>query len=160
MPKSRGTGKLQSEDVANGSRMYGYALKLYEAMDKQAEDGIYTGKVVDTFNSLRISQSHYTPLFNALKELGCIELLDRGVRGRPTRYRMHGPPDRDAYDARYVSSVSGLTGGAKPATVPITELEQRVATLEGRLKGLQIKEVVLNHEARIVALEKLKGGSK
>jgi len=141
----------------NKSKMYGYAVQLYEAMDNQAEDGIYVGKVVDTFNSLHISGSHYTTLFNALKELGCIELLDRGVRGRPTRYRMHGPPDEAAYDTRYES---GLTAGEKPATVSVTELEKRIATLEGRLKGLQIKQVLVNYEERIVALEKLKGGSK
>ena len=139
------------------SRLYSYAVRLYEAMDKQAVDGIYEGKVVDTFNSLHISQSHYTTLFNALKELGCIELLDRGVRGRLTRYRMHGAPDEAAYETRYES---GLTGGAKPATVPIIELEQRINNLEGRLKGLEIKQVIVNHEERIVALEKLKGGSK
>lgn len=144
----------------NESKLYAYSLRLYQAMEKQAVDGIYEGKVVDTFHSLHISQSHYTTLFKALKELGCIELLDRGVRGRPTKYRMHGPPDETAFDTRYES---GLTAGGKPARVPITELEQRISDIEGRLKGLQIKQVIVNHEERIVALEgsmKVEGGSK
>jgi hypothetical protein len=135
-----------------------YLLQLYEAMQAQAVDSVYAGKVTETFNSLDISMTYYTPLFNALKELGCIELLDRGVRGRPTQYKLIGAPTWEAYDARYES---GLTGGAKPATVPLDEVEQRVRNLERRLEGLDIKQVIVNHEQRISAMEvKQEGGSK
>jgi len=150
------------------ARKFSYLLQLYEAMEKEStvikKNGAkstttYEGKVVTTFHSLGISMAHYTVLFNALKELGCIELIDRGARGRPTRYRLHGAPTEDAYDARYVKGDKTLTGGAKPATIPLDELEQRITNLEGRLKGLDIKAVVVNHEERLVRLEKEKGGS-
>ena len=139
------------------SKMFSYALALYEAMEKEADDGVYEGKVVETFNRLRISGAHYTPLFTSLKELGCIELLERGVRGRPTRYRLHGPPREDAYENRYQA---GLTNEPSPATLFLSELEQRVSNIERRLEGLDIKGIVVNYEERIGKLEKAKGGSK
>ena len=138
-------------------KMFSYALILYEAMEKEAKDGVYEGKVVETFNRLRISGAHYTPLFNSLKELGCIELIQRGVRGRPTRYRLHGAPSEDAYENRYAG---GLTREASPATMFLSELEQRVSNMERRLEGLDIKGIVVNYEERISKLEKAKGGSK
>lgn len=141
-------------------RMFGYLLQLYEAMVKEAtpkNKKVYEGKVVTTFQNLNISMAHYTPLFNALKELGCIELIDRGARGRPTRYRLHHPPVEDAYENLYAG---GLTDGSKPATVPVAELEQRISNLERRLEGLDIKGMAVNFEERISKMEKAKGGSK
>lgn len=139
------------------SRTYIYLAQLYQSMKAESADGVYEGKVVETFQGLNISMAYYTQLFNALKELGCIELIDRGVRGRPTKYRLHGEPTEDAYTGRY--GAEGLTVGVKPATIPLSELEQRVKNMERRLQGLDIKEIFLDHEQRIVKLEK-EGGSK
>ena len=112
MPKSPDTTELPPP------RKFTYLLQLYNTMLIEAEgmDGeiIYEGKVVETFASLNISMSYYTPLFNILKELGCIELLDRGVRGRPTKYRLHKAPTVAAYETRYGSD---LTGTDRPATM-------------------------------------------
>jgi hypothetical protein len=140
-------------------RQFIHLHQLYQAMVSESTDGVYEGKVVETFQRLNISMSYYTTLFNALKELGCIELIERGVRSRPTKYRLHGSPDEDAYAARYASD---LTGGAIPATISLSELEQRISNMERRLQGLEIKQVVVNFESRLSALEKLQpeGGSK
>lgn len=153
MPKSPYATDSSESPV---SRQFTYLLQLYEAMEAEATEGLYTGKVVDTFQSLNISMTYYTPLFNALKELGCIELLDRGTRNRPTKYRLLKQPTESAYTTRYDS---GLTGTAKPATISTSELEQRIKAIERRLQGLELKQVIVNHEERIVALEK-EGGSK
>jgi hypothetical protein len=147
-------------------RMFGYLLQLYEAMERESDKKIYEGKVVTTFQNLGISMAHYTPLFNALKELGCIELIDRGVRGRPTKYRLHHKPSEDAYENLYAGVANGLTSGGKAATIGLDEIEQRVKNIEGRLKGLDINtinEAIANHEARLSKLEvprrTKKGGS-
>jgi hypothetical protein len=144
-------------DKPEPSRKFSYLLQLYEAMEKESAPigkskklRLYEGKVVTTFQTIGISAAYYTELFNVLKELGCIELVDRGVRGRPTKYRLHGKPTEDAYEARYVK---GLTTADKPATIPLDELEQRIKNLEGRLSGLQIKEIIVNYEDRIASLE-------
>lgn len=135
--------------------MFDYAVALYKAMKSEAKGNTYTGKVVGTFGSLGISMSHYSTLFNSLKELGCIELLERGVRNRPTVYRLHHAPTREAYDKLYDG---GLTRAEKPATIPTSELDKRISDIERRLKGLDLKQMFKNHEERLVTLEK--GGSK
>jgi hypothetical protein len=135
----------------DSSALFDHALKLYEAMNDQADkDGIYEGKVTDTFSKLGISMTYYTPLFNALKELGCIEMLERGTRARPTRYRLHGSPKRKAFDTIYLTNVP------RRATLPLESLEQRLSNLERRLDGLDIKAILLEQEKR---LQKLEGGS-
>jgi len=144
-------------------RLFGYLLQLYEAMEAEAtkpkgsKQKVYEGKVVTTFQKLNISMAHYTPLFNALKELGGVELLDRGARGRPTRYRLHHPPVEDAYENLYAGA---LTPAAKGATILSEELEQRISNIERRLEGLDVKGIAVNFEERIARLEKAKGGSK
>lgn len=146
---------------ADATRKYTYILQLYETMVERSTDGIYEGKVVDTFASLGISNSYYTELFNVLKELGCIELLDRGTRNRPTRYRLHHAPTVVAYERRYIKPTGGLTAAGKPATVTVTELEQRVSNIERRLSGVDIKQILADYEKRIARLEQqTKGGSK
>jgi hypothetical protein len=148
---------VEDEEV---SRKFTYLTQLYEAMEAEAEDGIYKGKIVDTFATLSISMSYYTELFNVLKELGCIELIDRGVRGRPTRYRLHVAPTIVAYERSYAARDKDLTGADRPARVPITELDQRIMNIERMLSGVDIKQVLADYEKRIARLEQQKGGSK
>jgi hypothetical protein len=131
--------------------MFDYTCRLYDALEEQAKSGIFEGKVVETFSKLGISMTHYTPLFNYLRELGCIEMLERGARARPTRYRLYGRPSREAFDGMY------LTKTPRPATIPLQGLEKRVLDLERRLDGLELKEMFLNLEKRVKNLE---GGSK
>lgn len=139
------------------SRKFTYIVQLYEAMVAESTKKIYEGKATETFHRLGISMAHYSELFRILKELGSIELLDRGARGRPTRYRMHVKPTAKAYDELYAGL---LTKPEKPATIPLDEIEQRVKNLERRLEGVEVKQVLVNYEERISKLEKTKGGSK
>lgn len=133
------------------SVLFAHTKEFYELLSKQSnEDGIYLGKIVETFGTLNISMSHYTPILNALKELGCIELLERGARGRPTRIRLYDAPEQGAFDALYKSD---LTSDVKPATVLGEELAQRISNIERRLEGLDVKAIVVDHESRIKKLE-------
>ena len=129
---------------------FDYALLLYKKLVEESTDSVYEGKVVETFQKLNISMTHYTPLFNALREMGCIELLSKGVRGRPTVYRLHRAPERDAFNVIYTSA---LTTPPTGDTLRLDDHEQRLVSLERGFGDIDVKQVIVNFEKRIKALE-------
>lgn len=129
-----------------------YACKLYDELAKDATVGegeydVFTGSRVGVFRSLNISQTYYTPIYSALEETGCLELLERGRAGFPSVMALYHPPDEDEFTVAFKRN---LTKTRSPSI-----LDQRVSNLEGRLGETDLSSVLVNFEQRIAALERM-----
>lgn len=132
-----------------------YASALYARMDSESSqiegDIIWQGRIIDTCISLGIPQGGYNRVVNALRKLGCIELIERGYRGNtPTVYRLLAPPTVEAWAASFVKSApDDLT--RKPS---LDTLSKTVEAIADNIGGIHIPSalMVLDKE-----LKKLQG---
>lgn len=140
-------------------KIVGYMAALYDAMttaanELSAEDGqsvqIWQGRLIDTCTSVGIPTGSYKKVVDALRTMGCIEIISRGRRGNtPTVFVLRYPPTQELYDEAIVKSGwEGLT------TAPSTDtLAAQVRDILKRLGGLNIVEALKNHDERLGKLE-------
>jgi hypothetical protein len=126
------------------SKLYEHACKLYEALETESENGLYSGRKTVTFYRTGISQAHYSKVFNLLTETGCIEQVRRGDMSVPTLIRLHHAPIQEAVD----SVPARLT---KPGSHD--NLRQRVEVIERRLPDIDLKAYIKSLESRLADIE-------
>ena len=134
------------------TKTQGYANALYARMDKEAVDGIWSGRLVETCIDLGIPQGGYNRAVNALRKMGCIEQLVRGFRGSQlSSFVLRQPPTPEVWDTAFVKSRNrDLT--KRPS---LDTLIAQTRDLEERIGGLNIVKAFKDHEDRITALERL-----
>jgi hypothetical protein len=124
-----------------------YAALLKESVEVEGRKQ-WEGRFVELFSSLGISNSHYSRINTTLQELGCIELIRRGARGVLTMIVLHQPPTSEMFEG----TVGATTGGLTQPTAT-DKLSQRLAQLERRIEGVDIKAYIVKTEKRLLELE-------
>lgn len=124
--------------------VFNHLVRLYHALEDQSVDGVFTGSTTETFRSLGVSQAYYSKLYGYLYEMGCLEQLQRGTSGTPSKIRIVRPPDIDEFRSSHLTD-------AKPRA---TLLEQRVKILEGRLPSIDLAGTITQLETRLASLER------
>lgn len=129
-------------------RLFQHALALYnQLLSEASEECVFEGSLVAAFRAIGVSQSYYSVLYGALKELGCIEVVRSGRGGgASSRVILHHPPDLEAFQARY-------TGGLTKRE-PHGILGQRLENIEGRLPNIDLHSYIVETERRLESLEK------
>lgn len=123
---------------------------MYALLEKDAEAGVWTGRLTETYAKLKLSQRFYTPIMRVLNNSGCIEMLQRGARGHPSIANLVRPPTTE--DIELVDNrKSSLTDAGRPDKVG--EVEKRVSVIEKRLGNLDILEAMANFENRLKEIE-------
>ena len=125
------------------------ALDLYDILDRHAteEEGqkVFRGSITQAFRELEISQSHYSNVQKLLVAAGAIELVQRGARGIPSVFVLHGKPEAETF------SPIPLTGVPKP---DMFALAQAVKDIQRQIGGLDIVRALADLEKRVGKLEK------
>ncbi len=135
--------------MSNSPTMFDNAAKLYEYLSVNADkDGVYKGTKTGAYSALGLSQNHYTPLYSALEEMGCIESIHVGGRGRRIHLRLVKEPTLEEFSRVWLEK--DLTKRVAAAT-----LLSRVEAVERRLPDLNLTDALLNFELRIKKLENL-----
>lgn len=140
-------------------KIVGYMASLYDTMLQQSaalniEDGeglqIWQGRLIETCTSVGIPQGYYKKVVDALRKLGCIEMLTRGTRGSTlTAFVLRQPPTQEAYDDAIVKSGwEALTD-----TPSLDTIVSRLKDVETRLGGIDWLAIMVNYEERIAKLE-------
>lgn len=131
-----------------------YTLEFYKMLDEKASteviDGVeltvFRGYLTKTFQGMGVSQSYYSRVITALKELGCITILKRGARGVDSLIAINHPPDEMEFTVR---SSTPLTSSPQAA-----KLAEQVADLQTRLGGLNIAEAIEYLDIELKSLAK------
>ena len=129
------------------STMLDHVVKLYEYMSEHSVDGVYLGTKTEAYRAVGLSQTYYTPLWAALQDMGSIELLMVGGRGRRTHIRLLKHPEPDDFAA--VWSRRDLTSHRS-----VGKLQEDVEAINRRLPAVDLASIVVNFETRIARLEK------
>lgn len=132
-------------------QLFQHAVKVYEALEAESEDGVFKGKKVELFRRVGVSDGHYSQLFNTLEELGCIEQIQRGTAYSPTIIALHHPPDLETFRAAYKKVLTTPT--------PLDTMRQQIKQLEGRLPSVDIQSILANHETRLLDIEERLSGT-
>lgn len=136
--------------------IFDHAMKLWNALDDLPFEKKREGKLVEVrkthiFRELGISQTYYSPIWGALEQAGCIEVVEKGTHGRPSRMILYRPPSEDTF------SVEVLTQPREPDI-----LRQRVENIERRLDGVDLKGSIVSLKRQLdelsVRMRELEGG--
>lgn len=137
---------------------FAYLEKLYLSLQSYADaDGVFRGSKTMVYEKIGASSGWYSRLYNLLTTMGCIEVQQKGHRGRPSVVRLIKAPTREEFDMLPLDS-RDLT------SVPTRgNLDERLRTLEGRLQGIDLGSYLVSLEDRLTNIESrldmLEGGS-
>lgn len=128
-----------------------YCQNVYDALAEDAKptpeyDLLWSGKIIETYAGLGISNAHYGRIMDTLYEIGAIQQVRRGARGVPTLIALHSRPE----------NLDGVRGfAAQDLTKPTAAdmLSQRVDVLERRLEGIELKKALASINDRLSQLE-------
>lgn len=115
------------------------ASRAYEALAALATDTVvdedvegnpihslmFVGAVTETLFSVGFNTGSYTKVINALKDMGCIEYLQKGAGGTPTSMILHYPPD--------LVTFKSITGKSHKSREQNAALQRQIHDLNGRL---------------------------
>lgn len=147
--------------VKKRTRLEEQAHEWYNALKAQAKRKrigeqqsfklVFTGSLVEVFDSVVANRGIYTKVRSILVETGSIEIVERGNRSRPTAVVLHHPPPPQE------SWPEDLTG-SRPSATLYADMERRVKALEAWRETLtggefNIAEALRNMERRINSLE-------
>lgn len=128
------------------STMYDHAVKLYNYLDEHSIDGVYSGKKTDAWSNVGISQTYYSPLWTALEEMGSIETVEIGGRGRRVQLKLLQPPDGERF-----SEVWRLRNLTKQANV--AKLQRDVDALLKLKPNVNVESALGDLALRVSKLE-------
>lgn len=146
-------------EVKKQPKIVGYMSALYDKMSSTAEPVtterqetilVWQGRIIETCTSIGIPEGYYKKVVDALRTIGCIEVLSRGKRGASlTTIVLRFPPTAELYEGAIVKSGwQGLT------TAPsLDTLAAQVRDVLKQIGGLHIVDAFKNHEDRIAKLE-------
>lgn len=129
-----------------------YCITVYDKLEENAVDTgeglVWEGGLIKLFSRCGISNAHYSTVMNTLYEIGALVMLRRGARGVQTQIALRYRPTLEA-----VQSAAGVTPAlTSPSAYDM--LAQRVSDIEGRLDGIDLKQLIASFNERLVALER------
>lgn len=141
--------------MSEQTKLHGYASALYERMEREAEDGVWSGRLVDTAVRLGIPQGGYNRAVNALRKMGCIEQLERGFRGSQLSvFLLKHPPTPEAWESAFVKSADKDLTTAPSLDTLRGEVRDMRENFERMTGGLNIVEAFANFESRLKTVER------
>lgn len=130
------------------SKLFDHALKLYHLLETAAEDGVFTGNQRTVFLQLGLSPAYNSILYGMLRDMGCIETVQRGAGNRPSVLNLVRPPQFTQFQA-----VRERENRLTPR-VNLRTLENRLYALEQRLpEGVDLAAWIIGIERRLAAVE-------
>lgn len=139
---------------------YQHTLEYYTLLEDNSSieviDGIelrvFKGSTTKIFRQLGISNSYYSKIIPALRDLQCVTQLKRGARGVDSLLALHHPPKEmefltrarqpltaDPQSARLAQQIEAihkaLGGGEFDVVAAIENLDQRLTKLEHKTGG-------------------------
>ena len=131
--------------MSAANALYEHMNKMYLYLDDNATENVFEGSKVEAFRALKISQAYYTPVFDSLTELGCIEQVQRGNSGRPSRIVLHKPPDLDEFNERYTKLLT--------TPKPHDTLQQQIDDVRRRLPDIDLNSYIVSLDNRLTDIE-------
>jgi hypothetical protein len=139
--------------VTRMNKLFEHTVNFYEALLSESEESqvngaverVFRGKITDLFRELKISQTYYSKVKNALIDMGCITMVVRGTRNVPTEVMLHKAPQEDAFKT---VAKRPLTKRQDSAT-----LAQRLDDVQRLIGGIDIRKALADHELRLSTLE-------
>lgn len=122
-----------------------HSKTVYQRIEKEAVEGLFTGSLTKLYDECGISRSFYRRIFAILQDLSCITVITKGHGATPSKVQVHREPTDEellAWD---------LTRGPHSDK---TLLESRLAVIEQRLGGLDIKRMFQEVDRRLGAIER------
>jgi hypothetical protein len=119
---------------------------IYDAMKSASKhitrDGytgdVYQGKITYLFTEMGIAMPYFTPIMNALKDMGCIQQLRRGGGSSVSEWAVFFPPTNAEF--KVLAKKSGRIGlkqtPADQTAQQIRDLNKRIVDLEDAVKLL------------------------
>jgi len=136
-----------------------YALQYYKLLEENSKEEVidkikvkvFRGSTVRIFRQLGISNSYYSKIIPALRDLQCVTQLKRGARGVDSVVLVHHPPREiefltrdtkpltaDPHSAKLAQQIEeiheSLGGGRFDVVAAIENLDQRLTKLESERK--------------------------
>jgi hypothetical protein len=133
-----------------------YTLEFYNLLEENSSqkviDGVplivFQGATTKMFRAMGVSQSYYSKIVAALKDLGCITVLKRGARGVDSLVALHHRPNEMEF---LVRSKSDLTD--TPQAARITQQIDKVARAVGG-GDFDVVAAIENLDRRVKELER------
>lgn len=134
-------------------KLFEHATSVYNELAQRARldngeiDGTlrFEGSKVEAFRAVKISQMYYTPIFDLLTELGCIEQVRRGTSSQPSVIVLHKPPVLEEFTASHTKVLT------KPT--PLDTLRQQIEDMRRRLPDIDLNSYILSLDTRLSDLE-------
>jgi hypothetical protein len=128
----------------NAPKLFEHIVEVYAIMDgapttELSGDGhtkIAYVRGVELILNLGLSNSYYSPIFNALKEMGCIEQLERGRSARPSVYRLIKQPDLAEFFEAQNRGV-GVSGKGRYINESLHSTRKLANDIETEVNGLK-----------------------
>lgn len=133
------------------SALFKHMYALYDLLYREAEGDTFTGSQRVVFDQLGLSPAYNSQLYRGLREMGCIEQVQRGAGKVPSILKLVHPPQIEQFNDwnRTAESARPLT---RAATLRSVEAELRL--LERRLpQGVSLPEWIVAIEGRLASLE-------
>ena len=124
-------------------REYEHLTTLYNLLQEQAVDGVFTGSLTAVAKSMNVSHVYHTRLPATLERLGCIERKSKGAGVRPGQIVLIAPPTLD--DFLYIYKRVHLTPTAKLDT-----MRASLKAMERRMGNIDLPRWIASVEAQLV----------
>lgn len=135
--------------------MYGYLEKVCEAMrtagEGQVIDGktgiVWTGFTTHLMKELEVPAPYYGHILDAMQRMGCAQQTRRGGGTSPSQWVLWKDPTPEEY-VKVRMAVKG-----RPRGNSMLEVNQRIASIEQRLGGLDVGRALADMALEIKLLK-------
>lgn len=135
----------------NDPKLFQHLVDLYKFLDEEGEGGLYSGSQRRTFDKLQLSDAYNPVLYRALREMGCVEMVQRGAGDRPTILKLIKPPQIEQF--REWNATAKNSRSLTPRAT-LSTIEQDLRLLTRRLpNGVDLPQWILGIEDRLIKIE-------
>jgi hypothetical protein len=135
--------------------LFQHCCAVYERMKEKAdviEEGeheglyIYTGRLTQEFIDLELGQPYYTSVMKRLKQMHCVEQLQRGGGQSPSKWLLLSRPTLDVYQNAAADNTQGGADG-----IVVRALKQNISDLSQRLSRQESENARLRDAMELLA---------
>ncbi len=131
-------------------KLFQHLTDLYNYLNEEGEEGTYSGSQRRTFEKLKLSPAYNPILYRALREMGCIEVVQRGHGRKPTILKLVRNPQIAQFREW---NQTAMVDRPLTARVSLSTIEQRLNLLERRLPTIDLVAWVIGIEGRLADIE-------
>ena len=132
-------------------KLFKHLTALYNEYAITAHDGVFTGSQREVFDKLELSNAYNPILHRALREMGCIEMIQRGAGPKPTILKLIQSPQIEQF-----REWNKTADGERSLTprVSLDTVRQEIRLVERRLpEGIDLPKWILGVEGRLQRIE-------